>query len=97
MFNWFYFNIMYSGSPRGVLKNNRDLLKNPKRKKFVHIPGKFKPVKKEKFDHVVLNTEYQDNLRKRLNKENKLLFYKRLIVFIILFIGLLIWLNNILN
>lgn len=82
---------MYGGSSSSVIKNNRNLLKNANREKFVYSPGKSIKVEKEKYDHLILNTQYQQNIRKRLIKENKKRFYKRLIVFIALFTGLMVW------
>ncbi len=87
---------MHSGSARTVLKNNRNLLKNNKRKKFVFTSGKPNKVEKEKFDHLILNTEYQQSIKKRLLKENKKRFYKILVLFIILFVSLMVWLIKVL-
>ena len=50
---------MFGGSPSSVFKNNRDLLKNNKREKFVYKKSIQNKVEKEKFDHLILNTEYQ--------------------------------------
>ncbi|WP_397363677.1 hypothetical protein [Olleya sp. R77988] len=82
---------MHGGSSSSVIKNNRNLLKNTNREKFVYSPGKPNKVEKEKFDHLILNTEYHQNIRKRLLSENKKRFYKRLVLFVILFIGLFVW------
>lgn len=83
---------MYGGSSSSVIKNNRDLLKNNKREKFVYNPRKSFKVKKDKYDHLVLDT----NIKYRVLKENKKIFYKRLLLFIISFIGLMTWLISLL-
>ena len=41
---------MFGGSPSSVIKNNRDLLKNNKREKFVYKKSIRNKVEKEKFD-----------------------------------------------
>lgn len=63
---------MFGGSSASVIKNNRDLLKNNKREKFVYKKSKHNKVEKEKFDHLILNTEYCQNISKKLKKENKI-------------------------
>lgn len=63
---------MFGGSSSSVIKNNRDLLKNNKREKFVYKKRKHNKVEKEKFDHLILNTEYCQNISKKLKKENKI-------------------------
>lgn len=63
---------MFGGSSSSVIKNNRNLLKNNKREKFVYKKSKHNKVEKEKFDHLILNTEYCQNISKKLKKENKI-------------------------
>jgi len=79
---------MHGNSSHIVIKNNRNLLKNTKRDKFVRVSGKQRLVTKEKYDHLVLDPD----ITSRLKKQNKRVFYKRLILFVISFIGLFIWL-----
>ena len=58
---------MFGGSSSSVIKNNRNLLKNNKREKFVYKRSKHNKVEKEKFDHLILNTEYCQNIRKKIS------------------------------
>ena len=80
---------MFGGSSSSVIKNNRDLLKNNKQEKFVYTPSKPNKVEKEKFDHLILNTEYCQNIRKQLKKENKIRQIKQ-IIFLALIMVILI-------
>ena len=76
-----------------VIRDNRKLLKRRNKDKFVHIPGKFGEVKKEKYDHVVLKPQVLKEIRKRLTRERKELIKKRMIAFVItlvLLLGLLL-------
>lgn len=80
---------MFGGSSSSVIKNNRDLLKNNKREKFVYKKNIQNKVEKEKFDHLILNTEYCQNISKKLKKENKIRRIKQ-VVFLMLIMILLI-------
>ena len=80
---------MYGGSSSSVIKNNRDLLKNNKREKFVYKKSIQNKVEKEKFDHLILNTEYCQNISKKLKKENRIRRIKQ-VVFLTLIMILLI-------
>ncbi|MBN2868529.1 MAG: hypothetical protein JXK08_07650, partial [Flavobacteriaceae bacterium] len=71
------------------IKNNRDLLKNNKREKFVYKKSIQNKVEKEKFDHLILNTEYCQNISKKLKKENRIRRIKQ-VVFLTLIMILLI-------
>ncbi|HIC32348.1 MAG TPA: hypothetical protein EYO76_10570 [Flavobacteriaceae bacterium] len=80
---------MFGGSSSSVIKNNRDLLKNNKREKFVYKKSIQNKVEKEKFDHLILNTEYCQNISKKLKKENRIRRIKQ-VVFLTLIMILLI-------
>ena len=80
---------MFGGSPSSVIKNNRDLLKNNKREKFVYKKSIRNKVEKEKFDHLILNTEYCQNISKKLKKEHKIRRIKQ-VVFLMLIMILLV-------
>lgn len=80
---------MFGGSSASVIKNNRDLLKNNKREKFVYKKSKHIKVEKEKFDHLILNTEYCQNISKKLKKENKIRRIKQ-VAFLMLIMILLV-------
>jgi len=73
-----------------VIRDNRKLLKRRKKPKFVHIPGAYGNVKKEKYDHVALKPEVLKDIRERLQKERKVLFRKRIITFCIVILALCI-------
>lgn len=80
---------MFGGSSSSIIKNNRDLLKNNKREKFVYKKSIQNKVEKEKFDHLILNTEYCQNISKKLKKENRIRRIKQ-VVFLTLIMILLI-------
>lgn len=80
---------MFGGSSSSVIKNNRNLLKNNKREKFVYKKSTPNKVEKETFDHLILNTEYCQNISKKLKKENKIRRIKQ-VVFLILIMILLV-------
>lgn len=80
---------MYGGSSSSVIKNNRDLLKNNKREKFVYKKNIQNKVEKEKFDYLILNTEYCQNISKKLKKEHKIRRIKQ-VVFLMLIMILLV-------
>lgn len=71
---------MFGGSSASVIKNNRDLLKNNKREKFVYKKSKHIKVEKEKFDHLILNTEYCQQIRKRLKRDNRIKRIKQIVL-----------------
>ena len=72
-----------------AIKNNLDLLKNRKRKRFVHMPGNLGEMKKEKYDHVILDPKVLKEIRERVRKENKQILIKRIIVFLIILASLI--------
>lgn len=71
---------MFGGSPSSVFKNNRDLLKNNKREKFVYKKSIQNKVEKEKFDHLILNTEYCQQIRKQLKRNNRIKRIKQIVL-----------------
>ena len=81
--------IMFDGSSSSVIKNNRNLLKNNKREKFVYKRSKHNKVEKEKFDHLILNTQYCQNIRKKMRREHRIR-RKKQIVSLLLIMFLLI-------
>ena len=82
---------MFGGSSSSVIKNNRNLLKNHKREKFVYKRSKHNKVVKEKFDHLILNTEYCQNIRKKMRKEHGIRRKKQIVsLLLIMFLLILI-------
>ena len=71
---------MFGGSPSSVFKNNRDLLKNNKREKFVYKKSIQNKVEKDKFDHLILNTEYCQQIRKQLKRDNRIKWIKQVVL-----------------
>ena len=71
---------MFDGSSSSVIKNNRNLLKNNKREKFVYKRSKHNKVEKEKFDHLILNTEYCQQIRKQLKRDNRIKWIKQVVL-----------------
>ena len=79
---------MFGGSSASVIKNNRDLLKNNKREKFVYKKSIRNKVEKEKFDHLILNIEYCQKISEKLKKEHKIRRIKQVVFLMLIMIFL---------
>lgn len=85
---------MHSGSANVVLRNNRSLRKNVHREKFKTGNTRYSyELKPEPYNHIIHNPKHIKDIRERLQKEQQLLFKKRVIAFIVislLLLGLLL-------
>lgn len=78
-----------SGSMRAILKNNRNLLKNPKRKKFKSRIGAYDKKSKTVFDLPKANAQVLKTIREKVKTEQKKRTYKIVLLFGVVFISFL--------